>query len=59
MSISRAKGLIMNVLCTNLDYDITSQHKLQYITSPTSVFNNNNNNKNNNNRSLMQETRAE
>lgn len=38
--------LIMNVFYTNLDYDTTSQHKLQYVTSPTSVFNNNNNNNN-------------
>jgi len=47
--------LIMNVFCTNIDYDITSQHnKLQYVTSPTSAFNNNNNNNNNinNNKSL-------
>jgi len=37
--------LITNVFCTNLDYDIISQHnKPQDITSPTSVFNNNNNN---------------
>jgi hypothetical protein len=42
--------LIMNVFYTNLDYDTTLQHnKLQYVTSPTSVFNNNNNNNDNNN----------